>query len=390
MSKIKCPQCGAEFEITESEYSAILSQVKEEELSKRLHEREQQLQAEKDHAVAQTQLAMEVEIQKLNAVIEKAVSEQQLAVSRAVSEKEKELAEKSKAIVELQGQLKNAEQGFELKEKTLKDAYEGQLKMKDEVIEQYKDFKARQSVKLIGESLEQHCETKFNEIRAMAFPNAYFEKDNDSKGGSKGDYIFREYDDDGTELISIMFEMKNEADASVNRHKNEDFFDKLHKDREAKGCEYAVLVTMLEADSELYNGGIVDVSHKHPKMFVIRPQFFIPIISLLRNAAKNSMQYKRAMIVAQNQSVDISNFESKLNDVKSKIADHYQSASDKFSKAIEEIDKTISHLQKVKEDLLGSERQLRLANTKAEDLTIKKLTKDSPSIQKQFEELNKK
>ena len=390
MSKIKCPQCGAEFEISESEYAAILSQVKEEELSKRVREIERQFQAEKDNAIAQTKLAMEVEIQKLNGIIKQAATDTELAVSRAISEKEKEISEKAKEIVELQGQLKSAEQGFELKEKTLKDAYESQLKMKDEVIEQYKDFKARQSVKLLGESLEQHCERKFNEVRAMAFPNAYFEKDNDAKSGSKGDYIFKEFDEDGVELVSIMFEMKNEADASVNKHKNEDFFKELDKDRQEKKCEYAVLVTMLEADNELYNGGIVDVSHRYPKMFVIRPQFFLPIISLLRNAAKNALQYKRALVAAQNQSVDITNFENKLNEVKSTIAGHYQSASDKFTKAIDEIDKTIDHLQKVKEALRGSERQLRLANTKADDLTIKKLTKDSPSMQKQFEELNKK
>ena len=361
MGQIKCPNCGTEIKIDDASYAAVLSQVKEEEIVKRLREKEQQFLAEK-----------------------------QLAVAQAVQAKEKEIANKSQEIVTLQGQLKTEKQGFELKEKTLKESYEKQLQHKDEVIDQYRDFKARLSVKLIGESLEQHCEMKFNEVRAMAFPNAYFEKDNDSRGGSKGDFIFRDYDDDGTELVSIMFEMKNEADTSVNKHRNEDFFDKLHRDRTEKKCEYAVLVSMLEADSELYNGGIVDVSHRYPKMYVIRPQFFIPLISLLKNAAKNSLQYKRALVIAQNQSVDITNFESKLNEVKSKIADHYQSASDKFGKAIEEIDKTISHLQKVKEDLLGSERQLRLANTKAEDLTIKRLTKNSPSIQKQFEELNKK
>lgn len=361
MSKIKCPKCGGEFDISETEYTAILSQVKEEELNRRLHELERQFQLDK-----------------------------QLAITQAISEKDKVLAQKSQEVVALKGQLDIAKQGYELKEKTLKDAYEMRLREKDETIEQYKNFKARQTVKLIGESLEQHCEMKFNEVRAMAFPNVYFEKDNDAKGGSKGDYIFREMYDNDTELLSIMFEMKNESDASVNRHKNEDFLEKLHKDRTEKKCEYAVLVSMLEADSELYNGGIVDVSHRFPKMYVIRPQFFLTIISILRNAARNSLQYKHALALERRQSVDLTNFENRLNEVKSKIADHYQSASDKFGKAIEEIDKTISHLQKVKDDLLGSERQLRLANTKAEDLTIKKLTKDNPTMQRQFEELNKK
>ena len=385
MSKIMCPKCGTEFDISESEYSAILSQVKEEEISKRQRELEKQYQLE----LEKKEQELRIEIQKLQATVDKADSDKDLAVSQAVLEKEKEIAAKEQKVVALQGELTTAKQGYELREKTLKDTYEERLKMKDEEIDRYKDFKARQSVKLLGESLEQHCEMKFNEVRSMAFPNAYFEKDNDAKSGSKGDYIFRE-EEDGVELISIMFEMKNEADASVNKHKNEDFFDKLHKDRTEKKCEYAVLVTMLESDNELYNGGIVDVSHRYPKMFVIRPQFFLPIISLLRNAARNSLQYKREMIVAQNQSIDVTNFEKELAEVKDRIAGNYQSASEKFRKAIDEIDKTIDHLKKVKDALLGSEKQLRLANTKAEDLTIKKLAKNSPSIQKQFEELNKK
>ena len=384
MGNIKCPNCGKEIAIDDASYAAILSQVKEEELAKRLHELERQYQTERDSAVAQAKLAKDVEIQKINLA-----KEQEL--TKLVKTKDDEIAAKAQQIVQLEGMLKTAAQSYELKEKVLVDSYKMQLQQKDETIEQYKDFKARQSVKLLGESLEQHCEIEFNKIRAAAYPNAYFEKDNDAKSGSKGDYIFRDYDDDGTELVSIMFEMKNEADSSVNKHKNEDFFDKLNKDRVEKKCEYAVLVTMLEADNDLYNGGIWEVPHnKYPKMYVIRPQFFLSIISLLRNAAKNSLEYKRALVVAQHQSVDLTNFENKLNEVKSKIADHYQSATDKFGKAIEEIDKTIAHLQKVKEDLVGSQRQLRLANTKAEDLTIKKLTKDSPSIQKQFEELNKK
>ena len=390
MSKIKCPTCGTEFDISESEYSAILAQVKEEELAKRIHEREKQFQLEKDSALALKEQELRIEIQKLNTVIDKANSDKELAVSQAIWAKEKEIADKAQEVVALKGELNNAEQSFQLREKTLKDVYEERLKMKEEELERYKDFKARQSVKLIGESLEQHCEMEFNKMRSMAFPNAEFGKDNDtSKSGTKGDYIFREQEN-GVELLSIMFEMKNEADDSANKHKNEKFLEKLHKDRVAKGCEYAVLVTMLEADNELYNSGIVDVSYKYPKMYVIRPQFFLPIISLLRNAAKNAMQYKHAMVAAQAQTVDVTNFENKLNEVKSKIADHYESASKKFGDAIKEIDKTIADLQKVKENLLGSEKQLRLANTKAEDLTIKKLSKNSPSIQKQFEELNKK
>lgn len=381
MGNIKCPNCGKEIAIDDASYAAILSQVKEEEVAKRVHELERQYQSERDNAVEQAKLAKDVEIQKLNLA-------RQQELSKLVKTKDDELAAKAQQIVQLEGMLKTAEQSHELKEKVLSDSFKLQLQQKDEIIEQYKDFKARQSVKLLGESLEQHCEIEFNKIRTTSYPNAYFEKDNDAKGGSKGDYIFRDYDDDGTELVSIMFEMKNEADTSVNKHKNEDFFDKLNKDRNDKGCEYAVLVSMLEADNEQYNG-ILDVSYRYPKMYVIRPQFFLPIISLLRNAAKNSLQYKRALVIAQHQSVDLTNFENKLNEVKSKIADHYQSASDKFGKAIEEIDKSIARLQKVKEELLGSERQLRLANTKAEDLTIKKLTKDSPSIQRQFEELNK-
>ena len=278
---------------------------------------------------------------------------------------------------------------MKLKETSLKDNFAQQLKLKDEQIEYYKDFKAKQSTKMVGESLEQHCQNAFNSIRMTAFPNAYFEKDNDAKTGSTGDFIFREASEDGTEFISIMFEMKNEMDTTATKHKNEDFFKELDKDRNEKGCEYAVLVSLLEADNELYNNGIVDVSYRYEKMYVIRPQFFIPMITLLRNAALNSLQYQRELAVVRNQQLDIVNFESQMNEFKDSFGRNYRIASDKFKKAIEEIDKTIDHLIKTKEALLSSDNNLRIANNKAEDLTIKKLTKNSPSVRAMFDEINK-
>lgn len=390
MNQIKCPKCGEVFQIDESAYAEILSQVREEELDKRIQEQKQQFQAEKDSAVEQAKLSLQIEIQKLNAIIQNNDANMKLAVSQAVLEKEKELAEKSQEIVALQGQLATAEKDFELKEKNLINGYEGQLKLKEEEVAHYKDFKARQSVKLLGESLEQHCETEFNKLRALGFQNAYFEKDNDARSGSKGDYIFRELDSDGVEILSIMFEMKNQADASANKHKNEDFLKELDKDRREKKCEYAILVSMLESESELYNSGIVDVSYKFPKMYVVRPQFFIPIITTLRNAALKSLEYKHQLAVAQSQSIDITNFEENMNEFKAGFTKHYESARDKFDKAIVEIDKTIEHLQKVKEGLLGSQKQLRITNDKVEGLTIKKLTKDSPIMRAKFEELKDK
>ena len=274
-----------------------------------------------------------------------------------------------------------------LKEKSLVESYEEKIKNKDEQIAYYKDFKARQSTKMIGESLEQHCNNEFNRIRPI-FKNVYFEKDNDARTGYKGDFIFRESDDDGTEVISIMFEMKNEADETASKHKNEDFFKELDKDRREKNCEYAVLVSLLEIDNDYYNTGIVDVSHKYPKMYVIRPQFFIPIITLLRGAAMNSLSYKKELEIVQNQNIDVSNFEAQMNDFKEKFAKNYELASRKFKTAIEEIDKTIDHLQKTKEALLSSENNLRLANNKAEDLTIKRLTRNNPTMEAKFAELN--
>ena len=282
-------------------------------------------------------------------------------------------------------EAKDAEQ--KLLASSLKEKYETQIRDRDDAIERLKDMKARLSTKMVGETLEQHCEIEFNKIRATAFPRAYFEKDNDAKRGSKGDYIFRDVDDSGAEFVSVMFEMKNESDTTATKKKNEDFFKELDKDRSEKGCEYAVLVSLLEPDNELYNTGIVDVSHRYPKMYVIRPQFFIPMITLLRNAAQNSLQYKSELARVREQNIDITNFEAELDEFRSGFARNYNLASRKFKTAIEEIDKTIDHLQKTKEALLGSENNLRLANNKADDLTIKKLTRGNPTMAAKFEEL---
>ena len=290
-------------------------------------------------------------------------------------------------ILKLTNESELAEKEFKLREQSLKEQYENQLRFKDEEIERYKDFKAKLSTKMVGETLEQHCEIEFNRLRATGFQNAYFEKDNDAKSGSKGDYIYRDKDSEGGEFISIMFEMKNEMDTKSTKKKNEDFLKELDKDRREKNCEYAVLVSLLEPESELYNSGIVDVSHKYPKMYVIRPQFFIPIITLLRNAALNSLEYRRELSLVKAQNIDVSNFEVAMNDFKDKFSKNYELASRKFKTAIEEIDKTIDHLQKTKDALLSSENNLRLANNKAEDLTIKRLTKNNPTMQKKFAEI---
>ncbi|MEI3520450.1 MAG: DUF2130 domain-containing protein [Anaerosacchariphilus sp.] len=311
-----------------------------------------------------------------------------MAVAEVVSEKDRELSEKTTEITALKSQLANKATENELKEQALQKQYEEKLKMKDEQIEYYKDFKARQSTKMIGESLEQHCLNQFNALRMTAFPNAYFEKDNDARTGSKGDFIFREAAD-GVEFISIMFEMKNEMDETATKHRNEDFLKELDKDRREKKCEYAVLVSLLEIDNELYNNGIVDVSYRYEKMYVIRPQFFIPMITLLRNAALNSLQYRRELELARHQQVDILRFEENMNTFKEGFARNYRIASDKFKTAIDEIDKTITHLQKTKEALLSSENNLRLANNKAEDLSIKRLTKNAPTVKAMFDELKK-
>lgn len=327
-------------------------------------------------------------IKQLELQLQQAQSLQQAALDKAKSENALALEKKQNEINELNSQLKTKDSEAALRCRAIEEKYAIELKNKDELIEQYKDFKARLSTKMVGETLEQHCLTQFNSLRMSAFPNAYFEKDNDARSGSKGDFIFRESSEDGIEFISIMFEMKNEMDTTATKHKNEDFFKELDKDRNEKGCEYAVLVSMLEADNEFYNAGIVDVSYKYPKMYVIRPQFFIPLISLLRNAARNSLEYKRELAMAKAQQVDLTNFEKNITDFKTAFSRNYQLASDKFKTAIDEIDKTIIHLQKTKDALLSSENNLRLANNKAEEqLTIKKLTKDAPSIKEEFARL---
>ena len=407
MKEIKCPNCGQVFQVDESGYASIVQQVRDSEFNKELRRREEELQENTKSRIQIARMeqekksaeelqkkeakiaALDKEIETLKAKIEGAETEKKLAVTEALNKKDRELAEKTMTITELEGRLESKDTEGELREKSLKEQYETALKMKDEQIEYYKDFKARQSTKMVGESLEQHCQNQFNQIRMTAFPRAYFEKDNDARTGSKGDFIFRESSEDGTEFISIMFEMKNEMDETATKHKNEDFFKELDKDRREKGCEYAVLVSMLEADNEYYNNGIVDVSYRYDKMYVIRPQFFVPMITLLRNAALNSLKYQRELMEVKNQQLDISHFEENMNAFKDAFGRNYRLASEKFTKAIEEIDKTISHLQKTKEALLSSENNLRLANNKAEDLSIKKLTKGAPTVAAMFEEADK-
>lgn len=400
INEIRCPKCGEAFTIDENSYASIAKQVRDEEFNKELASRERLFEAQKKAALdtekarlnqerEQTVFELKQEIEKLKAQISSSQKDTELTVSRAVAQKDRELADKNAEIIRLQGEVQSAKKDVELKESTLKAEYSAQLKAKDEAIEFYKNLKTRMSTKMVGETLEQHCETEFNRLRSTGFQNAYFEKDNDARTGSKGDYIFRECTEDGVEFISIMFEMKNEMDTTATKHKNEDFFRELDKDRNEKGCEYAVLVSLLEIESELYNSGIVDVSHKYPKMYVIRPQFFIPMITLLRNAAMNSIEYRTQLAEMRNQNIDISRFEDEMNDFKEKFAKNYDLASRKFKTAIEEIDKTINHLQKTKDALLSSENNLRLANNKAEDLSIKKLTRNNPTMAQKFAELKK-
>lgn len=400
MAEIKCPKCGEVFQVEEAGYAAIVGQVRNAEFEKELRAREKQFETAKNSELtllkAQNQMEKEREIFSLRQEIEQLKSriqtgeqEKALAVTQAVSGQKDELNEKDKTILQLQNRLQAAEKDGQLREQSLKENFEIQLKAKDETISFYKDLKTRMSTKMLGETLEKHCETEFNKLRATAFQRAYFEKDNDAKSGSKGDYIFRDSTEDGTEFISIMFEMKNEMDTTATKHKNEDFFKELDKDRTEKNCEYAVLVSLLESDSELYNTGIVDVSHKYPKMYVVRPQFFIPIITLLRNASLHSADYRRQLAEVKNQYIDISHFEDDLNDFKAKFGRNYQLASDKFKKAIEEIDKTIDHLQKTKEALLSSDNNLRLANDKAQELTVKKLVRKNATMALKFAELEK-
>lgn len=388
MQEIKCPNCGEVFQVDESSYDSIAKQVRDKEFSKEIEQRENYYAKEKEAAVKLAQAEKDTEIAQLKSKIDSLETEKILAVNEAVASKEKEISKQKEKIALLNGQIETNEKTAQLKEQTLKENYEEKLKGKDEQIAYYRDLKARQSTKMVGETLEQHCEIEFNKLRATGFQNAYFEKDNDTKTGSKGDFIFREFADDGTEFVSIMFEMKNEMDETATKHKNEDFFKELDKDRNEKKCEYAVLVSLLEADNELYNTGIVDVSYKYPKMYVIRPQFFIPMITLLRNASLNALQYKQELAVIRNQNIDISHFEEDMNDFKDKFSRNYRLASEKFKKAIDEIDKTIDHLQKTKEALLSSENNLRLANNKAEELSIKRLTRNNPTMAAKFAELN--
>lgn len=399
MHEIKCPNCGKVFSVDESGFAALVSQVRDKEFHKELSEREKQFQHEKEIALRLAEVSAEKEkektaselkqeIERLKAQIASDEKDRTIAVNDAVSAKRDELVEKDKMISELQSKIKESVKDSQLREQCLKENYNLQLKAKEEALEFYKDLKTKMSTKMVGETLEQHCEIEFNKLRATGFQNAYFEKDNDVKTGSKGDYIFRESTPEGIEFISIMFEMKNEMDTTATKKKNEDFFKELDKDRKEKNCEYAVLVSLLEADSELYNSGIVDISYKYPKMYVIRPQFFISMITVLRNAAMNSIQYRQQLAEIKNQNIDISHFEEDMNDFKDKFGRNYRLASDKFIKAIEEIDKTIDHLQKTKEALLSSENNLRLANDKAQDLTVKRLTKNNPTMATKFAELN--
>jgi len=423
MNEIICPNCKKVFKVDEAGFADILKQVRdhqfEEELQQRLNIAEKEkndavklaeanlkyslqeelakkdkqlteLKAKSDTELAEKLAKKEAEIAEMKAKIQNAEVEKKLRVTEAIKEIEKERDN-------LANELRNKETEKQLLEKSLKEKYSAELKTKDDIIKMKeeeialrKDMKLKLSTKMIGETLEQHCEAEFNKLRATGFQNAYFEKDNDVRSGSKGDFIYKETDEAGNEIISIMFEMKNEGDETATKKRNEDFFKELDKDRTEKKCEYAVLVSLLEAESELYNTGIVDVSHKYPKMYVVRPQFFIPIITLLRNAALNSMKYKAELSLIRSQNVDITNFEEKINTFKEGFARNYELASRKFKTAIDEIDKTINHLQKTKDALLSSENNLRLANNKAEDLTIKKLTRGNPTMKAKFDKLKNK
>lgn len=426
MNEIKCPKCGTVFQIDEADYDSIVKQIRDREFDKEISSREEQHKVDRENAVklaeahikeelgrelnrkdleiSELKLSLKVneektinkvekeyqeQINKLQLQITELKSKMQLQESKSELDIQKAVSEKNQKISDLSSELALKSKEFELKETTIKESYENKLKDKDDQIAYYKDFKAKQSTKMIGESLEQHCNVEFNRLRPL-FKNAYFEKDNDARTGSKGDFIFRDYDDDGNEIVSIMFEMKNEADMTATKHKNEDFFKELDKDRKEKKCEYAVLVSLLEADNDYYNDGIVDVSHLYDKMYVIRPQFFIPLITLIRNLANKSLEYRKELETIKNQNIDITHFEENINTFKEGFGRNYRLAAERFQKAIEEIDKTIDHLQKTKEHLLKTNDNLRLANNKAEDLTIKKLTHNNPTMSKMFEELENK
>ena len=418
MNEIKCPKCGTTFQIDESYYDSIIKQIKTKEFNQELEKREQILLNEQKNAIKLQEITLEkefnnklqekeLEISKLTNKLENIEKDKQEIIDSTKKDLETIYQEKynelNLKVVDLENSLKLKEmenknnlnelkskleietKEYKIKEQNIKEVYENKLKSKDEIIDYYKDLKARQSTKMIGESLEKHCQEEFNKLRPL-FKDAYFEKDNDIKTGSKGDFIFRDYHNN-QEFVSIMFEMKNEDDKTATKHKNEDFFKELDKDRKEKNCEYAVLVSLLEIENDYYNTGITDVSYRYPKMYVIRPQFFIPIITLIRGAGMNALNYKLELEELKNQNIDISNFENNMNAFKEGFARNYRLASDKFKKAIEEIDKTIDHLQKTKEALLSSENNLRIANNKAEDLTIKKLCNNAKSVERMFEEV---
>lgn len=436
MNEIKCPKCGSAFTVDEADYASIVNQIRnkefEEELARRMTDQEKQHQARQlaetlklerafDERMSAKELEInrkEAEIIRLNEQLNNIAQAKELEYKEALARKEGEIARlntavaqsddrqrivlleernkhqrelqaKDTQIAELREKVISEKDAANIRERGLVERFNMQLREKQEQIDYYKDLKTRLSTKMVGETLEIHCSTEFNRVRSSMYPWAYFEKDNDARTGSKGDFIFRDYDADGTEYISIMFEMKNETDGTSTKHKNEDFFAKLDKDRNEKGCEYAVLVSLLEPDSELYNEGIVDVSYRYPKMFVIRPQFFMPLISLLSQASRKTIEYRKALALAQRQTVDVTNFENQLDDFKTRFMYNYRLASDRFKKAIDEIDKTIVHLQKIKDALLSSENNLRLANNKVEELTIKKLTRNNPTMKEKFAEARK-
>ena len=398
MRELKCPKCGSVFSVDEADYASILSQVRgaefDAEVAKRLAELRRQQQAEEQARAARAEQAWQNELYRRDneiAALKAAAGQSADALRIAVLQEQQRAVEtlrtKDTEIAQLKAGIQLARSEAAVRENSLKESYEGKLKAAEEQVAYYKDLKTRLSTKMVGETLEVHCSTVFNgEMRPM-FPNAYFEKDNDASGGSKGDFIFRDFVD-GFEYISIMFEMKNEMDETATKHKNEDFFKKLDADRNAKGCEYAVLVSLLEPESELYNGGIVDVSYRYPKMYVIRPQFFKSMITLLVGAARKTVDYQKQLAEAKSQSLDVTHFEENLMAFKEAFGRNYRLASDKFKTAIDEIDKSIAHLQKIKEALIGSENNLRLANDKADALTIKKLTKGNPTMMAKFEDLS--
>ena len=378
MKELVCPNCGNVFTVDEADYASIVSQVKNAEFQEEVRRRIAELQSQQDAIQKAKDVTKDSEIARLKEQINAFDTQKKLEVLTAVAAKEQEIVQLKAA-----NQLEKSESA--LRESSIKEEYETRLKVAQEQVDYYKDLKSKLSTKMVGETLEQHCSTQFNQLLRPVFPSAYFEKDNDASGGSKGDFIFRDYVD-GFEYISIMFEMKNEMDETATKHKNEDFFRKLDADRNAKGCEFAVLVSLLEPENELYNGGIVDVSYRYPKMYVIRPQFFIPLITLLVQTSRKSVDLQKELAVARSQSVDVTNFENQLLDFKDKFGKNYRLASEKFQKAIEEIDKSIDHLQKIKDALIGSENNLRLANDKADALTIKKLTRGNPTMKAKFDE----